>query len=117
MNHLQVVIAAAIVMTLAAPAAKSSMGVAPPAGLRGNAPGNPDACKLHGKVQFVTSFPDYKIQVVTSFPDIKVKKVSSFPDDPGEWEIVDSSPDFTVQLVDSFPDFTVEYVDSFPGCP
>ena len=76
-----------------------------------------DACKLHGKVKFVTSFPDYKIQIVTSFPDIKVQKVTSFPDKPGEWMVVDSFPDFTVQVVDSFPDFKVEYVDSFPGCP
>lgn len=76
----------------------------------------PDVCKLHGKVKFVDSFPDYKIKVVTSFPDLKVKKVTSFPDDSGEWMIVDSFPDFTVQVVDSFPDFTIEYVDSFPGC-
>lgn len=75
------------------------------------------ACRLHGKVKFVTSFPDYKIQVVTSFPDIKVKKVTSFPDHPGEWQIVESFPDFKVQVVNSFPDFKVKWVDSFPGCP
>ncbi len=76
----------------------------------------PGVCQLHGKVKFVTSVPKYKIKVVNSFPDIKVKKVSSFPDKPGEWQVVDSFPDFTVQIVDSFPDFTVQYVDSFPGC-
>jgi hypothetical protein len=73
-------------------------------------------CQLHGKVKFVTSFPKYKIKIVSSFPDIKVKKVNSFPNKSGEWQVVDSFPDFTVQIVDSFPDFTVQYVDSFPGC-
>jgi len=73
-------------------------------------------CGLHGKVKIVSSFPKYKIKITSSFPDIKVKKVTSFPDKPGEWQFVDSFPDFTVQIVDSFPDFTVQYVSSFPGC-
>ena len=73
-------------------------------------------CTLHGKVKFVTSFPKYKIKIVNAFPDIKVKKVNAFPDKPGEWQVVDSFPDFTVQIVDAFPDFTVQYVDAFPGC-
>jgi hypothetical protein len=71
--------------------------------------------KLHGKVQFVTSFPDIKIQYVTSFPDIKVKSVTSFPDDCGEWQTVTSFPDFKVQVVTSFPDLKVQMVESFPG--
>ncbi len=71
--------------------------------------------KLHGKVQFVNSFPDIKIQYVTSFPDIRVKFVSSFPDDCGEWQEVTSFPDFKVQVVTSFPDLKVEKVSSFPG--
>ena len=75
------------------------------------------ACQLHGKVKFVTAFPDYKIQIVKAFPDIKVQKVSAFPDKPGKWQIVDSFPDFTVQIVDAFPDVKVQYVDAFPGCP
>lgn len=70
---------------------------------------------LHGKVQFVTSFPDIKIQYVSSFPDIKVKFVSSFPDDCGEWQVVESFPDFKVQIVESFPDLKVQIVESFPG--
>lgn len=74
-----------------------------------------DGRALHGKVQFVTSFPDIKIQFVTSFPDIKVKFVSSFPDDCGEWQIVNSFPDFKIQIVTSFPDVKVQIVDSFPG--
>lgn len=71
--------------------------------------------KLHGKVKFVTSFPDIKIQYVNSFPDIKVKFVNSFPDDCGEWKEVSSFPDFTVQVVNSFPDLKVKKVTSFPG--
>ena len=70
---------------------------------------------LHGKVQFVESFPDIKIQFVESFPDIKVKLVESFPDDCGEWQVVESFPDFKVQVVESFPDIKVQYVESFPG--
>jgi hypothetical protein len=71
--------------------------------------------KLHGKVQFVSSFPDIKIQYVSSFADIKVKFVSSFPDDCGEWQKVSSFPDFKVQIVTSFPDLKVQKVSSFPG--
>ena len=56
-----------------------------------------------------------KVKVVNSFPDIKVKKVSSFPDKIGEWQFVDSFPDFTIQFVDSFPDIKIQYVNSFPG--
>jgi len=70
---------------------------------------------LHGKVQFVESFPDIKIQIVESFPDLKVKYVDAFPDDCGEWKIVESFPDFKVQLVESFPDIKIKIVESFPG--
>lgn len=73
--------------------------------------------QLHGKVQFVTSFPDIKIQIVSSFPDLKVQLVKSFPNNCGEWEIVESFPDFKVQIVESFPDLKVQYVESFPGIP
>ena len=73
-------------------------------------------CQLHGKVKIVNAFPKYKIKIVNAFPDIKVKKVNAFPDKPGEWQVVDSFPDFTVQIVDAFPDFTVQYVNAFPGC-
>ena len=69
---------------------------------------------LRGKVQIVESFPDIKIQVVSSFPDLKVKRVDSFPDDCGEWQFVDSFPDFKIQFVDSFPDFKIRFVESFP---
>lgn len=72
---------------------------------------------LHGKVEAVESFADLKVQVVTSFPDLKVKAVDSFPDDCGEWQFVDSFPDFTIEFVDSFPDLKIEMVESFPGLP
>ncbi len=74
-----------------------------------------DVSKIHGRIQFVTSFPDYKVQVVNSFADLKVKVVTSFPDKPGEWQKVDSFPDYKIQIVDSFPDFTIQWVDAFPG--
>ena len=73
--------------------------------------------KLHGKIQFVESFPDLTIKVVESFPDLKVKIVDSFPDDCGEWQIVDSFPDIKVKIVESFPDLEIKFVESFPGIP
>lgn len=102
----------AVAFVASGPSVQQSVEAQPAARIRKD-----DVCKLHGKVKFVDSFPDYKIQIVDSFPDIKVKQVTSFPDKPGEWMVVDSFPDFTVQVVDSFPDFKVEYVESFPGCP
>ena len=74
-----------------------------------------DVSKIYGKIQIVTSFPDYEVQVVDSFPDLKVQVVNSFPDKPGKWQMVNSFPDFKIQLVDSFPDFKIKYVSSFPG--
>lgn len=74
-----------------------------------------DLAKIHGKIQFVTSFPDYKVQVVDSFADLHVQKVTSFPDKPGKWQIVESFPDYKIQIVSSFPDFKIKYVTSFPG--
>lgn len=72
---------------------------------------------LHGKIQFVDSFPDITIQIVDSFPDLKVKIVNSFPDDCGEWQIVESFPDVKIKIVDSFPDIKIKFVESFPGKP
>lgn len=71
--------------------------------------------KLSGKVQIVTSFPDFKVKVVSSFQDLNVQKVSSFPSECGKWQFTDSFPDFKIQIVDSFEDFSIKYVDSFPG--
>ncbi|OGU76773.1 MAG: hypothetical protein A2V93_12350 [Ignavibacteria bacterium RBG_16_34_14] len=72
---------------------------------------------LHGKIQFVESFPDITIKVEESFPDIEVKIVDSFPDECGEWQIVDSFPDLKVKIVESFPDIKIKFVESFPGIP
>jgi hypothetical protein len=74
-----------------------------------------DVSKIHGRIQFVQSFPDYKVQAVTSFADLHVQIVTSFPDKPGQWQIVDSFPDYKIEMVNSFPDFTIQYVTSFPG--
>jgi hypothetical protein len=51
-----------------------------------------DVAKVHGRIQYVNSFPDYKVQAVTSFADLHVQIVTSFPDKPGQWQIVDSFP-------------------------
>ena len=73
--------------------------------------------RLAGKVKVVKNFANIKVQVVKSFPDLKVKKVSNFPNKVGEWQFVDSFPDFTIQYVDSFPDIKIQFVDNFPGVP
>ena len=73
--------------------------------------------RLAGKVKVVKSFPNIRVQVVKSFPDLKVKRVKSFPGKIGEWQFVDSFPDFTIQYVDSFPDIKIQFVDNFPGVP
>lgn len=80
----------------------------------------PKSCQLKGKnlwgkIQVVTSFPDFKVKKVTSFPDLKVKWVTSFPDACGKWQKVTSFPDFKIKWVDSFPDFKIQVVTSFPG--
>jgi hypothetical protein len=74
-----------------------------------------DFSKIRGQVQFVDNFADYKVKAVESSPDLRVKIVEYFPDAPGEWQVVDSFPDYKIQLVDSFPDFTIQYVNSLPG--
>ncbi|MCG8598807.1 MAG: hypothetical protein MI807_01580 [Verrucomicrobiales bacterium] len=81
----------------------------------GAGPNKAELANIHGKIQFVESFPDYKVKIVQSFADLHVQRVSSFPDKPGKWKIVTSFPDFKIQIVNSFPDFTIKYVDSFPG--
>lgn len=72
---------------------------------------------LRGKVQVVNAFADIKVQVVNAFPDLRVQKVNAFAGDCGEWEMVDSFPDFTIEFVNAFPDVTIEYVNAFPGLP
>lgn len=74
-----------------------------------------DLSKVRGRIQFVKSFPDYKVKIVKSFADLHVKLVSSAPNSPGQWQIVESFPDFKIQIVESFPDFKIKYVESFPG--
>ena len=59
----------------------------------------------------------HSVQRVSALADLKVKAVDAFPYNCGEWEWVDSLPDFTVQFVDALPDITIEFVDAFPGRP
>ncbi|MEY2564613.1 MAG: hypothetical protein QOH88_2806 [Verrucomicrobiota bacterium] len=74
-----------------------------------------DVSKIHRRIQFVKSFPDYKVQAVTSFPDLRVEIVQSSPSQPGQWQIVESFPDYKIEMVESFPDFRIQFVKSFPG--
>jgi hypothetical protein len=70
---------------------------------------------LRGRVKVVDSFADVKVRIVTDVPDLRVKWVDQFPDDCGEWQIVESFPDFTIQFVESFADVDIRIVESFPG--
>ncbi len=83
--------------------------------LSGSADTEVDVAAVRGRIQIVTSFPDYKVKIVESFADLHVQVVESFPDKPGRWQVVESFPDYKIQFVDSFPDFTIKYVESFPG--
>lgn len=76
---------------------------------------NIDLSKIHGRIQFVRSFPDFKVKVVDHFPDLRVKKVRHFANKPGLWKIVTSFPDYKIQIVNHFPDFKIKYVNHFPG--
>jgi hypothetical protein len=75
----------------------------------------PGPKEVYGRIQFVNALPDVKVQVVTALPDLRVKRVKALANKPGEWQIVDSLPDYKVQLVDALPDFTIQWVDSLPG--
>jgi hypothetical protein len=55
------------------------------------------------------------VQIVTAFPDLKVQLVDASPDSCGEWQMVESFPDFTIQFVTAFPDLKIQYVTAFPG--
>ena len=82
--------------------------------------GTAEACTfkgiaLHGKVKIVSTRGDIKVKVVDHFQDLKVKTVSNFPRQCGEWQFVDSFPDFTIEFVDHFPDLKIKFVDHFPG--
>ena len=70
---------------------------------------------LYGRVKVVDFMPDFLVQKVDFMPDLRVKETSFLPTNCGEWEFVDSMPDFTIQYVDFFPDFTIQMVDFMPG--
>lgn len=72
---------------------------------------------LRGRVQIVEFGYDYKVRIVTSFPDLYVKQVYRSPSRHGEWQFVDSFPDFKVKFVSFGEDFCIQFVDSFPGLP
>ncbi len=43
--------------------------------------------------------------------------VDAFTDQCGEWQQVDSFPEFAVEIVPAFGDMRIQYVDSFPDLP
>ncbi len=69
---------------------------------------------LYGRVKIVDFMPDFRVQQVDFMPDLRVKK-ALIPSSCGEWQFVDTVPDFTIQFVDFVPDFTIQYVDFMPG--
>ncbi|HBV41616.1 MAG TPA: hypothetical protein DEB43_03090 [Desulfovibrio sp.] len=74
-----------------------------------------EGIRLFGRVQVVTGFADINVQKKDALADLDVRFVSAFPDACGEWQLVDSFPDFTVRFVDSFPDITIKEVHAFAG--
>lgn len=70
--------------------------------------------RLWGRVKYVgaSGFPDIKVKE-TPFPDLRVRE-TTFPLRCGEWQVVDTVPDFTVQKVDFFEDFAIQH-SPFPG--
>lgn len=72
---------------------------------------------LHGRVKVLEYNADFEVRVVRVHADLEVKKVTSLPLKCGEWQFVESSPDFTVRFVNANPDFTIRYVDVHPGTP
>jgi hypothetical protein len=74
-----------------------------------------DFSKMHGRIQFVEEFADYDVKAVENSPDLRVQIVENLPEAAGQWQVVDSSPDYRIQLVDFAPDFTIQYVNSRPG--
>jgi hypothetical protein len=71
--------------------------------------------KLFGKVKVVDGGGDIKIRVTDSGEDLRVKAVENFADECGEWQFVDSFPDFTVQYVSGEEDIKIRFVESWPG--
>lgn len=79
-------------------------------------PHSVDVKKIHGRIQFVDAFPDYRVRIFTaSFADLRVQMVKNFADSPGKWQAVDAFPDYKIQVVTVGEDFTIQYVTSFPG--
>ena len=75
----------------------------------------PDFSKVHGRIQFVETLPDYKVKAVEDSADLRVQIVEDSPDAPGKWQVVNCSPDYRIQLVDSAADFTIQYVNRLSG--
>jgi hypothetical protein len=75
----------------------------------------PDLSKVHGRIQYVDRFPDYRVEVVDALEDLEVQEVSCLANGPGLWQIVDTFPDYKIQIVDSFSDFKIRFVSSLPG--
>jgi hypothetical protein len=66
----------------------------------------------------VTAGSDFSVKIVKDEdPDLKVKRVYRPAELCGEWELVDSFPDFTIRIVDGMEDFTIELVEKEPGVP
>jgi hypothetical protein len=57
----------------------------------------------------------YKSKQIIFAPDIEVKQVSALPSKCGEWQLVDSHPDFTIKFVTEFPDISIKLINDFPN--
>lgn len=70
---------------------------------------------LHGRVKIVNTNADFTVKIVNFEPSLRVKRVKAAPTACGEWQFVDTAPDFTIKFVDFMADFTIQYVEFLPG--
>jgi len=64
----------------------------------------------YGRIQFVSSFPDYRVRIVELNGDYRVRIIHSTAYHEGLWEIVNRFADYRIQLVETGEDFTVEFI-------
>ena len=70
---------------------------------------------LYGRVKIVNTNQDFNVKLVDFASNLRVKRTAVPPITCGEWQFVDTKPDFTVKFVDFAWDFTIQYVDFLPG--
>lgn len=66
--------------------------------------------KLSGRVMVVDSGADIKVQVVRGLPDLNVRQVRMPTNMCGDWQMVESAPDFTIEYSNMRPDLKIKVI-------